>query len=345
MVKVGTITIIFTVISFVLVFLLGQQGILVKPLLVADVQDGKSNNNSTTLTIKNIGFAQAKKAEAIIVLSHPHPISQNLCFEGNLTLQSSSKYKINFERLSTGISCVLEFNGLIKNELSFITISADDASGFQWNSVDEIIQKIQFIYFSLIATTIVSIVAGVSASISLHRWFMRKQRQKVYTQSEEEITRDIKLTTEDIKEFYSELERTTDSSISNSVKTKIEMLDERLRNLYSQLDQARSRKLTSGELDEIVGKFFNKWALLEQQLVQLANKNDIDFIRSSPSILVKELQKKEIIDSNFVTPFSDLRVFRNNLVHGNSTPNKKQIETYLQMLQSLLDSLSKINPA
>ncbi|MDE1764412.1 MAG: hypothetical protein KGH88_09265, partial [Thaumarchaeota archaeon] len=104
------ITIISIIIPSVIIFLLSSQGPIMKPYFTADIND--ETGNSTLLIIKNVGWAQAKNASAYIEADHVLTIKKNECFEGSLdTTNPSTSYVIHFKRMSSAISCKIDFTG------------------------------------------------------------------------------------------------------------------------------------------------------------------------------------------------------------------------------------------
>ncbi|MGI0102471.1 MAG: hypothetical protein ACREA7_07755 [Nitrosotalea sp.] len=102
--KTEKITLIFTIVSFVLIFLLGSQGFLLKPLFSVDVQPNFSANQ-TTVNIKNVGFAQAKNAIAQVIFIKSPQSMKNQCYEGIISNPEDKIMKINFSRFSTSVNC------------------------------------------------------------------------------------------------------------------------------------------------------------------------------------------------------------------------------------------------
>ena len=108
----------------------------ISPQFSADVsQSSLDDFQNYFITIENIGWAQAKNADAFIKVEGKSSIDISRCYEGHLE-QSSIKntYKINFDRMTTDVQCKILVSGDPDSKLNELTIVAEQSKGYEWNT-------------------------------------------------------------------------------------------------------------------------------------------------------------------------------------------------------------------
>lgn len=92
----------------------------------------------------------------------------------------------------------------------------------------------------------------------------------------------------------------------------------------------------------VIGEFIGKWAGLERALhnmvVSRAPEGAVRF--EPPSMLIRQLRHLGLVSEDFIKSFDEIRVFRNDLVHGLATPSVEQVEDHLSKLTHLLKELN-----
>lgn len=340
--KIESITLGFSIASFVLVFLLGSQGVLLKPLFSADVTENKENNE-TTISIKNAGFAQAKNSVAQIILPTSPTLIKNNCYEGTIFTNESKIITIEFSRFSTSVNCELIFDKLSKWNIEGIIVTADDSQGYTWSPFADI--NFKLIVFQIIAYAVLgTVITATSGSVVLsYQRRIRKRKNETSLSRENEIIADIKTAQEELDSLEMNLDAIKDISLAQHTKKRMTVLDNRIRELTGDLDQIRGKRTTEGKLENFVGEFFINWAELEQQLVRLTEKFEINPIRLGTSSLTRELARKEVLQREFIDKFDRVRKFRNGLVHGNIVPTRNELSENITAVKKLLEELKPIN--
>ncbi|MCH8914757.1 MAG: hypothetical protein IIA82_02760 [Thaumarchaeota archaeon] len=138
------------------------QGLFFTPQFEVDVEN--MPNNSTKVTMKNIGWAQAKNAIAFIDNTNNVKLITDTCYEGNIENNQRAQYIVKFEKMSTNIDCTLFFNGNLK-QYFFILVVADDAPGKSWSFKDQS-DNITFLIFTIFPIVLGLIVVFTMSSTS-----------------------------------------------------------------------------------------------------------------------------------------------------------------------------------
>lgn len=337
--KIERITLIFTIISFVLVFLLGSQGLILKPFFSVTVDD----SSPTIVKIQNIGMAQAKDAIVHISSTIPLKMTQNTCIENSKLELNEKQMLIHFVRLSTGISCTIYFEGKIKYDLEYVTVSSEDAAGLEWTPYVDLFSRLFWLQIGTYGAVISLISAVIGTIISSYIRRQTKNKVKIYRTKEEEVREEIRLIEDELNFLQKRLSETTDADLINSITRRIRFLDDRMRVLYLELDQAKSSIILEGRLENIVGEFYINWTELEQQILRIAEHNQIDTVRMNIHNLVRELQRREIFSKELIDNFNELRKFRNGLVHGFISPRETYLKDMNSKLKKLLSSIKELN--
>lgn len=337
MTRVEKITLIFTILSFVLVFLLGSQGLILTPLFTIDVKQPSDTN----VEINNIGMAQAKNAIIHIITEKPLNMTNTVCLEQSKINSDDEQIIIHLDRFSTGITCNLSFDGKVQFALKHIVVSADGSRGLEWNPLDDMNNKFLSLMISLYGTIAAIIAAIIGSTLSTYLRKQKKNTLKKFKTRDEEIAEEIK----DAEEEMNTLQRTlstTHPKAYASISQRISSLDEKIRNLSNESDSLKSSISLDGEFQEKVGKFFISWAEMEQQINRIALTVDIDPIRASPNHLIRQLHGKEIVSKELAKKFNEVAKFRNGVVHGHITPQSSELTLGIDTVKELMVEFQNI---
>jgi hypothetical protein len=85
----------------------------------------------------------------------------------------------------------------------------------------------------------------------------------------------------------------------------------------------------------LVGEFIKEWANLEKQNLQENGRI------KAPMHRLREMQESGELSNNQAKQFDEIRKFRNNLVHGMSSPTEKDLKKHLIELKDLNKILNK----
>lgn len=338
--KLEKFTLIFTISSFALVFLLGSQGLILKPLFSIDVTQ---ESDVTKVKVQNVGMAQAKNAALHVISTKPLNMTNTECVENSNIELKDKQIKLKFDRFSTGINCIVNFDGKIKFDLQQVTISADDTAGVQWNPIDDLTNRLLFLQFIMYGT-ISTVIAAIAGSIVTT--YLRKQtRSKVkgYKTKEDEIREEIRLIEDELNTLQKRLSETNNADLINSITRRIRFLDDRIRILYLELDQIKSSITLEGKLENVVGEFYINWAELEQQILRIAENKKLETQKMNLYNLIKQLQRKDIVSKEFFDNFNIIRKFRNGLVHGFISPQNIELTKQTQLVKKLIDDIKDLN--
>lgn len=341
--KTERITLIFTIISFTILFLLGSQGFLLKPFFFVESHPDFITNQ-TSIYIKNVGFAQAKSAVAQITFVKDPLSIKNQCYEGIISSQENKILKINFSRFSTSINCQLTFKGLSPYDFDSIVVTADDSNGYVWTPQEENDFKLTILQIGLWVAIIAMIITIASAITIPYQRRNRKIKEEKSRASEEEILNDIKMTQQELESLERTIDAITDLPLKEHTRQRIKFLDNKIRELYGELDETRSKRTIQGKSEAFVGEFFLNWGELEQKLVRYSERLNINPIRIGSSALIREFQRQEALPHTFIDDFNRVRKFRNELAHGLITPNEKGLTDNISILKRLLSEMQRINP-
>ncbi|MGI0102472.1 MAG: hypothetical protein ACREA7_07760 [Nitrosotalea sp.] len=191
-----------------------------------------------------------------------------------------------------------------------------------------------------------TIIISVAGAVSIpYQRRMRKIKEENSRSSETEISNDINASKQELESLEKSLGTTTDTSLRDHIRQRMRSLDNKIREMNSELDEVRSKRTIQGKSENLVGEFFLNWGGLEQQLVRYSEKKDINPVRIGSSALIRELQRKKVLPDTFVKNFDTVRKFRNELAHGLITPNEKMIKDYISILKELLEVMQRINPS
>jgi hypothetical protein len=125
-------------------------------------------------------------------------------------------------------------------------------------------------------------------------------------------------------------------------KQKVETYAEIAKILFENLFETKIEIKDEEFHKSLVGEFINKWAVLERKLLELAEKGNTDKRRIMPMMFYRELHSKGIIGEINARKFDKVRMFRNNLVHGMTTPEKKDLKKFLSVIDELIELLNNI---
>lgn len=110
------------------------------------------------ITLKNTGFKQAKNVHALVNSVNDSRIVSSDCPETIIDDQSMNKiHKINFDRMSNGIPCDIEFQSNTNPVVNSATISGDDSPGFHWVAGEEFQRQIWSIFIEFVIVMILTV--------------------------------------------------------------------------------------------------------------------------------------------------------------------------------------------
>ncbi|MDP2387188.1 MAG: hypothetical protein Q8M29_12500 [Bacteroidota bacterium] len=119
-------------------------------------------------------------------------------------------------------------------------------------------------------------------------------------------------------------------------KEKVEAYAEIAKILFASLFSVEIEDTGSETLHHsLVGEFIKEWANLEKQTPLASGKLLIPMYR------LKEMLSNGELSNIQATKFDEIRKFRNDLVHGMSSPSKMELEKYLLELREIRKTLNK----
>jgi hypothetical protein len=94
----------------------------------------------------------------------------------------------------------------------------------------------------------------------------------------------------------------------------------------------------------LVGEFFSNWAKLEQELLRLRNKYmAVKKDRYKPlTMLVSQLEGAGILPVSYTQQLNVERQFRNELVHGFTTPSAGDLQSHTAIVENLLKTVNEL---
>jgi len=161
--------------------LYGSNGLFVTPKF--DVQINENSNASEKLVIKNIGWQQAKNVILYVKSSALLHFDGSDCPETNTSSSmTNTTFSIQFPRLSTNIDCGMNFQNLKTGKISNISVTADNAPGYQLYIVNNqtTFSKTDSETSVLLQGVITSVIA--SGVVGIVTWFVRTRVVKSMAQ-------------------------------------------------------------------------------------------------------------------------------------------------------------------
>lgn len=316
------------------------------PHLLATATDDEVN--TTTVIIRNDGLAEAVDGKAWIFTSIPLKINTFVCPEGNMSNLGTTKIQIGFVQISKGIDCNIQFVGHERQNINYIFVNAKNSPGYTLDVKNEIYQQLSRLELVNVMIFLVDIIGICAVTALIFNLIKRRARRKIRNstlrESEQELTAEIRKSQENLQNERSRLDSTTDKEIFRHSQKTIHELEDEIREKNDELDKLRITLSTDESYDSLVGEFFNKWILIERELIELGRKHGVDFtyLPMASMTIVKKLLEKNIVTKEFVTLFNDVRPFRNRLAHGREIPSKELLKKNNENLDKLSKLLSEV---
>ncbi|GBC61811.1 hypothetical protein DENIS_2773 [Desulfonema ishimotonii] len=119
-------------------------------------------------------------------------------------------------------------------------------------------------------------------------------------------------------------------------KKKVEAYAEIAKILFENLFELRIEETGNEVLHySLVGEFIKLWADLERQAIHKDEKP------RSPIYMLREMLKDGTFSKKQAEKFDNIRQFRNNLVHGMSSPSESELKIFVKELKDITDELKK----
>ncbi|MGI0021821.1 MAG: hypothetical protein ACRD9Q_03070 [Nitrososphaeraceae archaeon] len=318
------------------------------------VSVSNNNTNLETLTVINKERIQAKNALIHVLSNGILKVNDSLCLEGSFPYNSSKNiFRIDFGKMSAGIICRVGFESPLNVTITRVVITADDSPGREYFPAQK--QESQsgnatltFVTFKEeVGTTrffdlmmLIAIVELISIiSLLVYRQVItRKMRKEL-----EIVENEIKNSLEKTKEEYDTINKSTilQEATPPYLRNRMDSLRDRIIAEKRNLDEVRSKMTTYRGLHKLTGEFFEEWSNLENQLILLAHRHNVEIQIPSAYSIAEQLLGQNLINQDFFDKLSKLRKFRNNLAHGLARATKSELETVITNLKELIDSLKK----
>lgn len=121
-------------------------------------------------------------------------------------------------------------------------------------------------------------------------------------------------------------------------KTRVKAYSEIAKVLFSNLFSVPVDEPISDESEDLLGNFILQWAELVHALIGLGEYHRLP--ESTPiQVITKKLTNMKILPSNFIQDFHKLSQLRNEIVHGISSPNIKDLIDNSKNLNILLSMI------
>ena len=119
-------------------------------------------------------------------------------------------------------------------------------------------------------------------------------------------------------------------------KKKVEAYAEIAKILFENLFELRIEE-TGNEIlhHSLVGEFIKLWADLERSVIHK------DSNTRPPIYKLREMLEDGILSKKQAEQFDEIRKFRNNLVHGMSSPSESELKRFVKELKEITDELKK----
>lgn len=320
-----------------------SQGFFITPQFEIKAMDDL--NNSTKLTMKNIGWVQAKNVHAFIDNDNALKLISDNCYEGKLIPSEKVQIKIDFLKMSSSIECNLFFEGKIRNQMSVIMV-ADETTGKSWTFKDQQDKTIFYAFTILPIFTIGAITASAISTILLfYSIFQSRRKQENYTKREDDLVEERKVLQLEIRTLQSKQGSGRSPKKHAEDNQKIENLKESLKEISSEIDEVRVKMLTETSPHKLVGVFFNNWAVLEIELARIGEEFKFGsvMLRYNVSIISKKLFEIEKIDAATLNKFRETNRFRNQVAHGMIFPSNNELKEHMKSIKELILVFKKIN--
>lgn len=349
----GLTSLIFTLFGLVYVTGLGDSYFLKgTPNFNIDVTyDNKTIPQIEILNVNNTGNIQAKNVKINLNSHDTLYVKSNLCHEGIITKTDTSDPVIQFDRMSQNINCRIEFSSNNTGYTYLVTVSAEDSPGKQKSFnriVPDLIQKQkfaleQFQTWTNLFVVILSTIAILSSVSLITRNLKKKKLRAMLKENKIELEKELVEATEEHDELKEKFRNIDPTIVPEKYHKKYDELELKIRQISNDIGRTKGKLSSDIDIQQSIGEFFMRWWILEQRIMELAEKNGIVSIQLvSLSRIIKELSKKGILTKGFMDIFEPVKNFRNELAHGVSQPTKKQVTEEVAKIHEILQMLDNI---
>jgi len=324
---------------------------LLKPKTEFAVNVEYSINNSThgeRLKFFNIGNAQAKNAVLFITSKEPIRISYDLCLESKEIFQKADIFhKIEFEKFSTNVDCVLEFYNSPNKNIINIIATADETKGYQHVFDDQKQHDLVSLIINFFSPYVLIVLsysfATIAALYLINRRREFRKRSEFLRKEEKDGEKEIERYQQEFNLIENRINEVGSKNIPEEMMARRAHLIEESKQLRNELDEIQVIKNQPLMIKQI-GDFFDNWFDVEKKLRSLVGLESMRGRYQTITNLLNELKNKSLISEQEVTKLNSAFQYRNELIHGKIKPNKKEIEKFNQELTEILPQLYKIIP-
>lgn len=126
-------------------------------------------------------------------------------------------------------------------------------------------------------------------------------------------------------------------------KQKVETYLEIAKSLFSDLFKVKIDDYIEITTSTAIGDFFITWREVMPQLERLANLMRLRYSVHDPRYMVlPRLVARKIVPKALQDELKEVRIFRNEITHGRSTPSQNEIKKKISQLKKILQQLKKV---
>lgn len=309
------------------------------------VKINSAENHQQTLSIKNIGLIQTKKVTVHTLSNDNIKMENQSCFEltSNSTVDAKT-IKLDFERMSTGMLCDINF--ITDNKIvGFIITSEDSPTSAYFATIDSsntntVIFKntkqiVQIAYNWVMLAIIIEII-GVSASFVINQQ-NRKKRLQILEIENNEIVSSVNRYVEEFSLLYERL--LLDETLPQRLRARLETLQIKILEQKLKLDENKSkRKFRKKQYDKLK-EYFKAWEEFERKIISFTNREKI-VIDADITInqIINKINERGKIDRESFVSLKSLMEYRNKVILG-STKITEEFNNNIQKIKELTETL------
>jgi len=129
-------------------------------------------------------------------------------------------------------------------------------------------------------------------------------------------------------------------------KQKVETYLEIAKSLFSDLFKVKIDDYIEITTSTAIGNFFLTWRDVMPQLERLANLMNLSYAVHDPRYMaLPRLVARRIVPKSLQDELKEVRIFRNEMTHGRSTPSQNEIKKNISQLKKILLELKKVEEA
>jgi len=126
-------------------------------------------------------------------------------------------------------------------------------------------------------------------------------------------------------------------------KKKVETYLEIAKNLFSDLFKVKIDDYIEVTTSTAIGDFFITWREVMPQLERLANLLHLrSSVRDVRYMTIPRLVARKLVSNSLQDELKEVRMFRNEMTHGRSTPSQNEIKKKIFQLNKILQELKKV---